>query len=845
MSTSPLSARGWLVWRILTRSQLREQPLRMLAMIAAIALGVALGSAVYLINTSALSEFDLATRRLVGNADLIVRGPPQGFDEQLFVRLAQTPAVAIASPVLELELTIPGDTSALKVLGVDTFRASALQPLLMGELAGDSTLLLRPDSIVLTRAAAQELHLQRDGILSALVGGERRSLRVIDVLTDDVYPEPLGLMDIATAQLSLGSLGKLNRIDLRMRAGTDVEAFRAQLAQSLPAGIVVRTPAIERGRAVSATRAYRVNLNMLALVALLTGAFLVFSTQSLSVLRRRTSLGLLRALGVTRGELRRALLGEGAFIGVVGSVPGALLGALLASLVLRYLGSGLGNRQLITVGATLALQPWAIIGFIILGTVAACLGAYLPAREAARRPAALALRAGDAELAMAELSSTWPGVLLIMLGAAVAWLPPTGGIAVPGYAAIALLLVGSVLLIPLLMRTFTRLVPRTGRVVIDTALAQLEGSAAVSTVSVACIIVSFSLMVAMAVMVHSFRDSFDLWLIKLLPADLQLRVSLGSDTGSFTWEQQRQIARLPGVAKARFRRTQSLYLRADRAPVSLIARERDSDGLPENLPLIKQDPSATRPDLSHAVWISEAVVDKFGLRVGDSIQLPLQGHRQTFIVAGVWRDYARPDGALVIDRDVYIAATGDRDANDGSVWREPGTEPAALERALRASLQLGDALEVIGSTQLRDRALNLFDRAFAITYALEVIAVAIGLAGVAVAASSTALARRAEFGMLRHIGMLRRQVLAMLASEGVITSTISVVYGLGLGLALSVVLVYVVNRQSFNWSIDLSVPWWQLALLSSALVLASALTALWSGRAAMSQEAIRAVREDW
>ena len=149
------------------------------------------------------------------------------------------------------------------------------------------------------------------------------------------------------------------------------------------------------------------------------------------------------------------------------------------------------------------------------------------------------------------------------------------------------------------------------------------------------------------------------------------------------------------------------------------------------------------------------------------------------------------------------------------------------------------------STALRERSLRIFDRAFAITYALEAIAVIIGLTGVSFAASSTALARRAEFGMLRHIGMLRRQVVGMLATEGILTSAFGVAYGLVLGTALSLVLVYVINRQSFNWSIDLAIPAWQLAVLSVTLIAAAAVTAVWSGRAAMSQDAVQAVREDW
>ncbi len=173
------------------------------------------------------------------------------------------------------------------------------------------------------------------------------------------------------------------------------------------------------------------------------------------------------------------------------------------------------------------------------------------------------------------------------------------------------------------------------------------------------------------------------------------------------------------------------------------------------------------------------------------------------------------------------------------------TTPSAAEAALRACFARGDSLEILTSTALRERSLQIFDRAFAITYALEAIAVVIGLTGISFAASSTALARRAEFGMLRHIGMLRRQVIGMLASEGVLMSVFGVVYGLMLGAALSLVLVYVVNRQSFNWSIDFAVPAWQLIVLSGTLIAAAAVTAIWSGRTAMNQDAVRAVREDW
>jgi putative ABC transport system permease protein len=251
------------------------------------------------------------------------------------------------------------------------------------------------------------------------------------------------------------------------------------------------------------------------------------------------------------------------------------------------------------------------------------------------------------------------------------------------------------------------------------------------------------------------------------------------------------------------------------------------------------------PSNAEPAWISEALQDLYGYKLGGPIDLPLAGRTRRFTVAGIWRDYARTSGSVVISRPAYLAATGDDSANEGSVWLNTGASAALAEAALRARFARGDSLEILTSTELRERSLRIFDRAFAITYALEAIAVIIGLTGVSFAASSTALARRAEFGMLRHIGMLRRQIVGMLASEGILTSAFGVMYGLALGTALSLVLVYVINRQSFNWSIDLAVPAWQLAILSVTLIAAAAVTAVWSGRAAMSQDAVQAVREDW
>jgi putative ABC transport system permease protein len=853
VSTTQPRGTTWLLWLRLAGSQLRERPGQIALIVLAIALGVALGAAVYFVNSAALNEFSLATRRLVGEADLIVQAAPEGFDERLFGALARDPAVSTASPVLSQTLALDeplvtapraaGQSATLELLALDPFRASALQPMLMAAIGGELMRLLAPDAVILSSAAAEALHLHAGEQLRVMSASGPRALRIIALLPAEAYAQPLALMDIASAQALFGALGRINRIDLRLRPGIDVERFRSELAAQLPPGVVALRPQLQRERAVAATRAYRVNLNMLALVALMTGAFLVFSIQWLSVLRRRGQLALLRALGVTRGELQGALLLEGALIGAAGSLLGVFTAGLVAAFALRRLEADVGGPLSAITSARFAAEPLPMLLFFALGTLTACIGAWAPAREAAQRAPARALKAGDAQDAVRHISTTPAALLLIGGGALLAYLPPIAGLPVLGYVAVAALLLGSVLLAPPLMRLLLARVPRMQRVVFDTALAELRGNVGLSAVSLASIIVSFSLMVAMAIMVHSFRVSFDAWLARMLPADLELRVAAAGNGTSWSADAQQRIAALPGVARTTFQRWRQIYLRPEQPPITLIAREGTAQTIQATLPLVGNAAlPATAPPYA---WISEPVEDMYGYRRGDVLRLPLDGHVQSFVVAGVWRDYARPGGAVVIERSRYVALSADRSASAGSIWLRDGADLERVEAAIEAQFAHGEAPQMMATPALRERSLMIFDRAFAITYALEAIAVAIGLVGVGMTSSSRALARRAQFGMLRHIGMRRRELLGMLASEGFFLSGLGVAYGLALGSVLSLVLIYVINRQSFHWSIDLIVPWWQLIMLALALMAASVTTAALSGRAVMGADVIRAVREDW
>lgn len=818
-------------------AQLRDRPLRLVVAIGAIALGVALAAAVYLVNESAVAEFGHATRQLVGAADLVVRGGRGGFAEALYPALATRPEVAVASPVVELEVSLAAG-GTLKVLGVDPMLAGTVQPALYGDLVGSFVPLLAPDAIALSAPAAESLGVATGGTLAVRVGGEVRTLRVIAVLPESAYAQRLGVMDLGSAQWTLGSLGRLERIDLRLRPGVDAARFRAGL--ELPAGVDAVTPELVEARGANLSRAYRVNLDMLALVALLTGSFLVFATQALAVMRRRQQFALLRALGVTRRELRLAVLAEGAVIGAAGGLLGAVLGLALARGMLAALGGDLGAGFFDGAHVGVAARPAVLAAFVGLGALVSVAGAWTPARAAARVAPARALKAGDEEAAPSARRRLPLALLAALLGVGLALGPPVGGLPLFGYASIALLLFAAVRLVPVFAGSvLARL--RSRRPVAALALAQLNGAVAQSAVSLAAIVVSFSLMVAMAIMVHSFRDSFERWLGEVLPADVYFREAPGSDTGYVTPARAAALESLAGVARVELRRVTQLSLAPEQPPVALIARPLAHSAVA--LPLVASAPApgAGLPP----VYASEAMRDLYGYQPGQVVVLPIAGVPQRFYVAGIWRDYARSGGALAVERELFEGLAHEVRYTEGSVWLAPHADAVALAARIGALLDAGESLQVVEAGALKARALAAFDRAFLITYALEAIAVAIGLLGVGLAFAMQALARRAEFGMLRHLGLRRRDVLAMLSGEGAVLGALGAVYGLAVGVALSLVLVFVVNRQSFHWSLDYVVPVGQLALVAAALVAAAALTAAVTGRVATSESVVRAVREDW
>ena len=836
--------------------ELRHHPWRTASAVVAVLLGVALAFSVHLINASALSEFAGAVRSINGQPDLELRATQGLFDENLFATIANDAAVAVASPVLELgtQLTLDdGRRVPLRVVGVDALVVAAVAPALLPQPAAgsDRMALLAPATVFLNAAARQ---LASGSAVRLQSGLQLRDAAVAGSVA--AGGPPLAVMDIGAAQELFGRVGVLSRIDVRLRNGTDREAWLRSMR--LPPGIVAAQPGDAVERIGNLSRAYRVNLTVLALVALFTGGFLVFSVLSLSVARRSQQFALLGVLGLTARQRRSLVLAEAALLGAFGSIAGIAAGTALASLGLTLLGGDLGGGYFPGVAPQLQWSAPAATAYAALGIVAAMAGAWWPAMAAQRMPLAQTLKGLGGAIATGKGHKL--SLLLMAAGGVLALLPPIAGIPLAAYLSVGLLLVGGITALPWLVALlYDRLAPRLAhRLLPMLAVERARRVRESAAVAVSGVVAALSLAVALTVMVASFRDSVTRWLDVVLPADLYVRTSLSSasaDTAYFTPEFTQAVARLAGVNRLASQRLRMLLLDRALPPVALIARRIDDPA--QTLPLVGA--TQTAPPGQVPVYVSEAVVDLYGARPGSTFTRLSQAFQPTvlagktapvFFVAGVWRDYVRQTGAVVIDERTYQDLTGDLLANDIQLWLAPGADAASVQRSVRDLAQQqapGGAalLEFASAGELRATSLRIFDRSFAVTYWLQSVAIGIGLFGIAASFSAQVLARRKEFGLLAHLGLTRRQILAVVAGEGAAWTVIGSLAGLALGLAVAVVLVHVVNPQSFHWTMDLRTPWLRLSLLCLAVIVAGTVTAWLAGRAAAGRDAVLAVKEDW
>ncbi|MEZ5730066.1 MAG: FtsX-like permease family protein [Burkholderiaceae bacterium] len=462
-----------LAWMVL--AQWRAQPGRMLASVLAIAVGVCVGLAIHLVNRSALDEFAGALAVVNGEAQARLVAIGSSIDELAYDRASQDPAIEAASPVIETRVLVrrigtdeaPGRSTTLPLIAIDPMRAAAVTPALVPALERSSQApdrfggLFAPDAVFLSAAALAILDVRLDDTVRVVAGGAQMRARVAGRLDGAAAGQALIVMDIATAQWRLGWLGRLSRIDLRLREGADREALARRVAAD-PARWRLVTPDASASRMSSLSRAYRVNLNVLALVALFTGAFIVQSTLSLAVIRQQAQLALLGVLGASRRLLLAVVLLQGVWLGTIGAVFGIVLGLGLAALLLSAMGGDLGGGYFDQSVPTLSIDLPATLAIGVLGVAAGTTGALVPALGIARQASAAALRAGAGEAATSMRPAIAIGIAAAIAASALMQLPPIAGLPLGAYAAIACVLIGGIALTGPLLRACTAMLARFG-----------------------------------------------------------------------------------------------------------------------------------------------------------------------------------------------------------------------------------------------------------------------------------------------------------------------------------------------------------------------------------------------
>lgn len=840
------------IWRWLLLGQLRTFPFRYIFAVLSIAIGIALGFSVHLINASASDAFGDAVRNMSGSSDAQVAGATSlGFDEQLYGQVYNLSEVADVSPVIEMSAVLGESGARVKLLGIDPFRASAITPVLLGrqESSNDQSASRRGDQAALATniaylsdAAFASSNAKPGDLLTIRANGQTHDFQIAGDLPGIEAGQSVAVIDIAAAQWHFDRLGVLDRLDIKRSEKATQSSLTRALQEMLPRDARLSGAENEIQKRTSLSRAYRVNLEMLALVALVTGGFLVYSAQSLSAQTRQQQFALLRILGLRKGSLQRQLLWEGLALGLAGSILGLILGYAFAYLILTIIGSDLGGGYFSGSTGPIDVTISALLVFLGFGIFTAVFGSFAPGRRAAALNPVQAIKTAVDHQEKGKQPIWLPGVALLVVAGGLALLPAVDGLPIFGYLAVAAVLAGAIWLTPWLARgLLTPLSRLSGRgIAFDLAVHHLLRSPSQAAAALGGIVASVGLMIAMVIMVSSFRTSVDNWLESILSADLY--VSGGLVETSFDSKQQAEIAGLPDIADAEFSKTINISLDPKQPPVNLTVRPVESSQY--DLPLIAV---AEQRTAGIPVWISEPAARIYDLQIDQNISLPIGARGTPVYVAGIWSDYARQQGAIVMESEDYTALTGISARSEIAISLQDPQDISAASERLKVQIRdiAGTEPQMSNAAGIRDIALGLFDRSFAITYGLEAVAIFIGMVGVGATFAAQVGTRVKEFGMLRHIGFGRREIIKMLAYEGLLLGIVGLAAGLLSGFAISQILVHVINPQSFNLTMKTAIPYMLLLGISATLLITSGLTAIFAGRRAAAADALRAVNEDW
>lgn len=862
------------LFRALARAHLVQRPMRTVLTIFGVALGVAASVAIKTANVDVLRSFEHAVNTVAGTATLEVSGGELGLDEQIIRVVRKVPGVWSASPVIDRGAAIadgPHRGEAMTVLGIDLLEGAELRGFQVRrqETASPMEDFLADDALFLGRALAESWGLSVGSSVPVMTGNTVRRLRVAGLIEGSrpsVW-DRLAVMDIAAAQIVFDAVGRLDRIDLVTKEGVRVEEVQESVQRVLPPPLTVRRPAQRSKQIEDMVGAFQLNLAVLSWVGLVVGMFLIYNTVSFSVAQRRREIGIFRAIGMSEWLVVRLFLAEALVFGVTGGLLGSLGGLALAQTLVTLISRTISDLYVPVSTVFSSGGRWATMVLLGMGVggLVSVIGALGPSLDAGRTVPVRALAPGDYEavrrLRVGPLA--WAGVLLCCAAGLFALGRPVAGLPLFGYVATLCLLAGLSCLAPFCLTWFSR-AGRRARGADAGGMRGVMGGMAIehatrnpgrNGVTVSALMVGLSIMIGVVIMVRSFRHTVELWINDTVVADVVVAPSTwlsGTDPGSVgrslppSWLSV--LSAVPGVAEVDTYR--DVRLDVGGRQVAIVARDLRLHAKRSRY-LVREGESTEhlrRAADVGGVLISEILADRLGVREDQSLDIMTPDGIRTFPIVAVFYDYATDGGKLVMDRSLYQSLWHDDRVTVYPLYLVPGAEVDEVRQAIAARLAIADRQAVppvmISNAELRKEILDIFDRTFLLTYVLEAIAVVIAMLGIVNTLVTSVLERRREFGTLRAIGGSPHQIEQLVLWEAAYLGVVGIVLGLAGGGLLSLLLIKVINKQSFGWTIQLNVP---IDALLQAVVLAAAATLIagyFPARWAARQPVIEGLREE-
>lgn len=816
----------------------RTRPWQLGLSLLGVALGVAVVVAVELANQSAARAFTLSSQALTGAATHQVHAGPSGLSVDWYVGLRREHGLQGLAPVVEGAVETPLDPGrSLRLLGIDPLTEADMRPALDALRGGDGLgdLLADPAAVWLLAEDLRRLGLAVGDRLPIEVHGEQRALRVAGALAPNRALDREGLrdvlvMDIAAAQELLGRGDRLDRLDLLVDSGNSL----SRIASLLPADAQL-LPADQRQATLQdMTRAFRINLTAFSLLALLVGAFLIYNTMSFSVVQRRPLLGQLRAIGSTRGEILRLVLGEAALIGLAGTLLGLLLGIALAQLMLDLVSRTINDLYFVLSVRTVSVSPLLLGAALLLGPLVSVLAAAVPAVEATRIPPRAVLCASEAEgVTRARLPRQQLVGLVLLAASGLVLMLPSAGL-LPAFVALFLLILGAALLVPTLIALLMRPLG-----VLSGALFGLPGHMAArgvrtglsrTGIAAAALTVAVSAIIGVGAMVDSFRGTFSDWLEQTLQSDLYVSVPGDRYLEPGLAAELRGLAQVGGSTSA----LETPVAAGDRR---YLLRVFDLEAPVERAFGVLQQGDAALDDwgAGGGVLVTEPFANRHGIGPDQGLRLQTAEGEREFPVLAVVQDYGSSEGAIIMARSLYRQLWDDPRIGSVGLQRAGGVSMEQLEAAVRDAVGDRQAVRLRSGEGLRELSLQVFDRTFTITHVLRLLATLVAVVGILSALTALGLERAREHAVLRAVGLTPGQLWRLVSLQNGLIGLTAGLLALPLGVTMSAILTQVINQRAFGWSLSLQI--------APGLLLEAVLLALLAGLLAGVYPAWRASRQ--